>query len=180
MSKLTPKQALFAAEYPIDLNATQAAIRAGYSAKTARSAGQRLLTNVDVALAIQESLKKRANKLEITAERVLDELAKLAWSNMQDYMVVGADGDPTLNFADLTREQAAALQEVTVETYEEGRGQTAREVKRVKFKLADKRASLVDIGRHLGMFKDNLVVTVVDHASILDAARKRAINGLKG
>lgn len=155
-AKLTAKQALFVAEYLIDLNATQAAIRAGYSARTARQAGAECLSKPVVAEAIQDAQAKRAEKLEITASWVLEELAKLARANMQDYMAVDAGGDPTLNFADLTRDQAAALQEVSVETYMEGRGAGAREVKRVKFKLADKRASLVDVGRHLGMFTDKV------------------------
>jgi len=71
-------------------------------------------------------------------------------------------GDPYLDFSALTRDQAAALQEVTVEDYVDGRGENAREVKRVRFKLADKRAALVDLGRHLGMFKDR-----VEHSGAL-------------
>jgi hypothetical protein len=67
--------------------------------------------------------------------------------NMQDYIRIGRDGSPVLDFENLTRDQAAALQEVTVETYMEGRGENAREVKKVRFKLADKRAALVDLGR---------------------------------
>lgn len=54
----------------------------------------------------------------------------------------------------MSREQAAALQEVTVDEYKEGRGEGAKQVKRVKLKLCDKRQSLVDIGKHLGMFID--------------------------
>lgn len=73
---------------------------------------------------------------------------------MQDYMRIGPDGSPVLDFENLTRDQAAALQEVTVETYTEGRGKTAREVKKVRFKLADKRAALVDLGRHHKLFTD--------------------------
>lgn len=180
MASLTPKQERFVAEYLIDLNATQAAIRAGYSAKTAEQQGPRLLGNVGVAAAIQKGQEQRAKKLEISAERVLDELVKLGFSNMADYMRVGADGDPALDFGSLTRDQAAALQEVTVETFMDGGGFSAREVKRVKFKLADKRAALVDIGRHLGMFEDKLKVSLVDVGSVLDAMRKRVTDGGAG
>jgi hypothetical protein len=73
---------------------------------------------------------------------------------MRDYMRTGPDGDPVLDFSALTRDQAAALVEVTVEDFKDGRGEGARELRRVKFKLADKRAALVDMGRHLGMFVD--------------------------
>jgi phage terminase small subunit len=75
---------------------------------------------------------------------------------MQDYMKAGPDGDPYLDFSGLTREQAAALVEVTVEDFKDGRGEDARDVRRVKFKLADKKAALVDIGKHLGMFKERV------------------------
>lgn len=153
---ITPKQQRFVDEYLIDLNATQAAIRAGYSAKTAEQQGPRLLGNVGVAAAISEGRARIAAKLEITQERVVAELAKIGFANMADYMRAGPDGDPFLDFSKLTRDQAAALAEVTVEDFKDGRGEDARDVRRVKFKLADKRAALVDIGKHLGMFKDRV------------------------
>lgn len=90
-------------------------------------------------------------KLAITKEAILAELAKIAFANMQDYMKVGPDGAPTLNFKDLTRDQAAALVEITVEEFRDGRTDS-REVRRVKFKLGDKKGALVDLGKHFGMF----------------------------
>lgn len=156
---LTPKQQRFVAEYLIDLNATQAAIRAGYSAKTASSQGERLLRNVELAKAMQAAMKAREQRTEITQDRVLKELAKLGFANMQDYMSVTQEGEPFADLSKLTRDQAAAITEFTVEDFTEGRGDDARDVRRVKFKLADKRAALVDIGKHLGMFKDKLELT---------------------
>ena len=153
---LNPKQKRFVREYLINPNATQAAIKAGYSAKTAKQIGSALLTNIDVSAAIEKGQQKHLAKLDITAERVLSELALIGFSNMQDYMRVGSDGDPYLDFSGLTREQAAALAEVTVEDFTAGRGEDARDVRRVKFKLCDKRAALVDIGKHLGMFKERV------------------------
>ena len=153
---LTPKQRRFVDEYLIDRNATQAAIRAGFSAKTAKQQGSRLLTNVDVAAAVAARQAAIAEKHGVTVERIVTELAKLGFANMADYMGCTPGGDPYLDFSALSRDQAAALVEVTVEDYTEGRGENARDVKRVKFKLADKRASLVDLGRHLGMFKDKV------------------------
>lgn len=152
--KLTSKQERFCREYVIDLNGTQAAIRAGYSEDSARAIACENLTKPDIAARVAELMKERADKTDITAEKVLRELALLGFANMQDYMRGGGDGDPYLDFSQLTREQAAALQEVTVEDYTEGRGEDSRSVKRVKFKLADKRAALFDIGKHLGMFID--------------------------
>jgi phage terminase small subunit len=158
--KLTAKQERFVEEYLIDLNATAAARRAGYSEKTARSQGQRLLTNVDLQAALERRRAVIAKKTKVTPESVVMELAKLGFSNMADYMKSGPDGDPYLDFRDLSRDQTAALTEVTVEDFKDGRGDESRDVRRVKFKLADKRAALVDIGKHLGMFTDKVATTV--------------------
>ncbi|WP_168395140.1 terminase small subunit [Acinetobacter indicus] len=156
MPKLTAKQQRFVEEYLIDLNATQAAIRAGYSEKTAQQMGSENLLKPVIAEAIQEAQNKRAERTEITQDMVLQELAKIGFSNMLDYMTKTDSGDLVPDFSALTRDQAAAISEITVETYTEGRGEDAEEVKRVKFKLGDKRAALVDMGRHLGMFKDKI------------------------
>ncbi len=147
---LTAKQERFVAEYLVDLNATQAAIRAGYSEKTATEQGSRLLTNVKVQEAIAKGQNKTAEKLEITKDRIVEELAKIGFSNMLDYMRAGNDGDPYLDFSNLTREQAAALAEVTVEDFKDGRGEDARDVRRIKFKLHDKKGALVDLAKMLG------------------------------
>ena len=78
MNRLTPRQHRFVLEYLVDLNATQAAIRAGYSAKTAYSQGQRLLKNVEVAAAIQAGMDKRAKRTEITQDYVLTGIRNIA------------------------------------------------------------------------------------------------------
>ncbi|MCE3202483.1 terminase small subunit [Paenibacillus sonchi] len=75
---LTPKQKLFVKEYLVDLNAKQAAIRAGYSVKTAEQQASRLLSNVKVQEAIQKGMDKRAAKVEVTAEMVLQHWYDLA------------------------------------------------------------------------------------------------------
>jgi phage terminase small subunit len=116
----------------------------------------RLFSKPEVQARIKELQGKIAKKVCITKERVLEELGKLAFANMADYMRVGSDGDPYLDFSALTRDQAAALTEVTVEDFKEGRGEDARDVRKVKFKLADKRGALVDIGKHLGMFTEKV------------------------
>jgi phage terminase small subunit len=165
-TKLNAKQKRFVEEYLIDLNATQAAIRAGYSEKTARQMGTENLAKPVISAAIEEAIAKRAERTEITQDMVLRELAKIGFSNMQDYMKSTKDGDPYLDFSSLTRDQAAALTEVTIEDFRDGRGEDIRDVRRVKFKLADKRAALVDIGKHLGMFKDE-----VNHNHKIDFAQ---------
>ena len=84
---LKPKQQRFADEYLVDLNATQAAIRAGYSKKTARSQGERLLTNVDVAAAIQAEQQKRSERVQITQDSVLEGIIRCtsASEKAEDY-----------------------------------------------------------------------------------------------
>src|SRR5258706_4286631 len=131
---------------------------AGYRAKgaAADANASRLLGNAKVSSRIAELKGVAAQASTVEATRVLDELAKLAFANMADYMRVGADGDPVLDFSKLTRDQAAALVEVTVEDYLDGRGDDARQVRKVKFKLADKRGALVDLGKHLGLFKERV------------------------
>lgn len=156
---LASKHEIFVKAYLADpkRNGTKAAIKAGYSKKSAHAEASRLLKNVKVAAILAENQAKIAAKLDITAERVVAELALLGFCNMQDYMRVGPSGDPVLHFGQLTRDQAAALAEVTVDAFTDGGGgNEPREVKRVKFKLADKRAALVDLGRHLGLFKDRI------------------------
>jgi phage terminase small subunit len=105
----------------------------------------------------QQDVRRRiidaaAAKLEVSAEAVISELAKLAFANMADYISIGADGEPVLDFASLTRDQAAAIQEITIDEFSEGRGADARRVRRVKFKLANKRTALMALGTHLGIF----------------------------
>lgn len=159
---LTPKQRQFCDEYLIDKNATQAAIRAGYSVKTAGEQGSRLLANHKVRAYLAKKTETAAQKLGITHEKVLGELAKLSFSNMQDFIRTTSDGDAYIDLSELTRDQAAALTEVQVDDYVDGRGDDARDVKRIKIKLADKRAALVDLGKHLGLFVEKLEVTGKD------------------
>lgn len=153
---LTDKQEKFVLEYLVDLNATQAAIRAGYSKDTARQMGSENLSKPDIADAIAERRKAQAEKLDLSADRVLRELSLIGFANMQDYVRVTSDGDPFVDLSQLTRDQAAAIGEVTVEDFVTGRGDDARDVRRVKFKLSDKRAALVDLGRHLKLFTDKV------------------------
>lgn len=170
------QQQRFVDEYLIDGHATNAAIRAGYSKKTARIQASALLTKPHIKAAIEAKQAKLSAKLELTAERVLSELALIGFSNMLDYIRIGDDGQPYTDFSALTRDQAAAIGEVTVETRKERRGgedKTTDTIEKVRFKLSDKRAALVDIGKHLGLFKEQHEHKVaVEHSvSDLDLAR---------
>ena len=173
--KLTPKQELFCKEYLVDLNATQAAIRAGYSKKTASRIAIELLHKTHVSDRVTALQQKRAEKVEITADKIVSELAKMGFSNMMDYMKGNEWGDPYLDFASLTRDQAAALTEVTTETYFEGKGQEQREVKKVKFKLSDKRAALMDIAKLLGFSVDRQEMRVTSHFGVIKIPSKEPL-----
>lgn len=159
------KHEAFAQALASGSNATAAHKAAGFSGK--RSAASSLKHRSDilerfrelvetkstiVAKAEERAIERFIEKRAITKEAVLGELAKIGFANMADYMKVGADGDPYLDFSAITRDQAAALCELTVEDFKDGRGEEAREVRRVKFKLADKKGALVDLGKHLGLF----------------------------
>lgn len=174
---LNARQTTFVQEYLVDMNATQAAVRAGYSERTAYSQGQRLLKNVEVAAAIEKGRAERTERTKITMDAVIDELAKIGFANMADYMKAGSNGDPYLDFSGLTRDQAAALAEVTVEDYLDGRGEDAREVRRVKFKLSDKRRALVDIGKHLGGFSTRQTNLNIDLSTLSDEQLARLAAG---
>lgn len=141
MARLTEKQALFVEEYLVDLNATQAAIRAGYSEKTATEQASRLLTNVKVQEEIQRAMAQRSARTEITQDRVLQELAAIGFSRTTDFVKITADGRVKLTPTDeLTVEQGRAVASI-----KEGKHG-------VELRLYDKLGALHLIGRHIGMF----------------------------
>lgn len=170
MAKLTPKQQKFINEYMIDLNATQAAIRAGYSQKNAGKIGPELLGKTRIAQAVAAKQQKLAEKTEVTAERIVQELAKIAFSNMQDYAEWSRRGVVLKDSTDIAPDKAAAVSELTETTTESGGS--------LKFKLHDKKGALELLGRHLGMFKDKLEVEVTGSiAEQLKAAREARQRG---
>ncbi|MGI4802893.1 MAG: terminase small subunit [Janthinobacterium lividum] len=160
---LTVKRAMFVQEYLVDLNATQAAIRAGYAADSASVEGCRLLADAKVAAALAEAMEVRAVRIGISQDRIAAELSKLGFSNMLDYLTIPEDGDVSVDLTKLTRDQAAALAEVTTEEVTTGGGDNRQTTKRVKIKLSDKRAALVELGRHVGMFRDK-----VEHSGVIN------------
>lgn len=123
-----------------------------------RSNFLRLSRDPKVRARIDEIKGRAAVRAEVSIAGVLNELANIAFANMADYVRIGDDGDPFIDFSEMTEEQAAAVVEMTVEDFKDGRGEDARDVRRVKFKLADKRAALVDLGKYLGLFRDRVSV----------------------
>jgi phage terminase small subunit len=124
----------------------------------AKTGFSRLLKNADVAARLTfldaRVTEKVVEKAAVTKEQVIDELAKIGFANMLDYARVTDQGEPYIDVSGVTRDKAAAIAAFTVEDFKDGRGEDARDVRKVTFKLHDKRAALVDIGRHLGMFEE--------------------------
>lgn len=152
MAKLTEKQQRFVDEYLIDLNATQAAIRAGYSAKTARDIGCENLTKPNIQQTIAEQMAERSKRTGVNQDRIVLELAKIAFVNASD--VINSD-DATIK-AGATADDTAAIQSVKVKVIptKEGEG-VEREIR-----LNDKLKALELLGKHLGMWNDKPDVNV--------------------
>ena len=146
---MTEKQKIFADEYLIDLNATRAYRKAYPSVKkdeTAAQAGSRMLRNVKVADYIQKRMQERQKRTEITQDRVLEELAAIAFGKATDYAEV-KDGQVIVrNTEELDEQQIRAIAGI-----KEGKFG-------IEVKLNDKLKAIELIGRHLGMFKDKLEV----------------------
>lgn len=147
---MTPKQERFVEEYLIDLNATQAAIRAGYSTKTADTQGPRLLQNVGVRARVDAAIAAQSRRTGVTADRVIREIAKVALLNPRNVV----DPDTARVLPDATDDDTAAIASVRVKTSSGDSGES--EEHEVKF--ADKLKALELLGRHLGMFNDKLTV----------------------
>lgn len=151
MGKLTPKQKMFCNEYLIDLNATQAAIRAGYSPIAAKEIGYENLTKPHIKAYIEKKMAEREQRTEITQDQVLEELAKIAFANIDDYVEIDdSAGDHKVivkSTKDIPADKIAAISSIK-------QGSNGIEVK-----LHDKIRALENLGRHLGMFKDKVEIS---------------------
>jgi len=144
---LTEKQKIFADEYLVDLNATRAYLLAYPRVKkdeVAKAAASRLLTNVNVAAYVEERMQDRQKRTEITQDRVLEELAAIAFARATDYAEVRRERVIIKDTADLTEDQIKAIAGI-----KEGKFG-------IEVKLNDKEKALELLGKHLGMFKDKL------------------------
>lgn len=145
--KLTPKQKLFCKYYLISLNATDAAIKAGYSKKTADVIGAENLAKPNIKTYLAEQMKKREEKLEITADKVIAEIAKLAFANTTDILEITDHGVVIKDLKDIDTTCISSAEEV----FDKDGMRVG-----VKVKLHDKTKNLELLGRHLGLFKDKV------------------------
>ena len=148
---LTEKQKRFVEEYLIDLNATQSAIRAGYSVKNADKIGSELLGKTRVAEAISEKMAERSKRTGVNQDRVVLELAKLAFVKMTD--VVDSQGKIKSNARE---DDLACIESVK---YKKSTSETGSSIER-EVKISPKLKALELLGKHLGMWNDKLDVNV--------------------
>lgn len=162
MAKLTEKQKIFVNEYLIDLNATQAAIRAGYKPSSARQVGTENMSKPSIRACIDQAIAERSKRTGINQDRVIRELARLAFVNASDVI----DMDEASIKCNASEDDTAAIASVKVKTIptKEGDG-VEREIR-----LNDKLKALELLGKHLGMFKDNININAnVSSTKKLDA-----------
>lgn len=143
---MTAKQQRFCEEYLIDLNATRAAIRAGYSPKSAKTNGPRLLENAGIRARVEAMMARLSRRTGVSAERVVRELARVAFASMPDVVDMRT---ATLR-PEATEDDRAAIASVRVK---DGDMFAEREVR-----MCDKVRALELLGKHLGMFTDNVRV----------------------
>lgn len=151
MARLTKKQQLFVEEYLIDLNATQAAIRAGYSARSAEAIGLENLGKPRIAEEIAKAMAERSKRTGINADRIVQELAKIAFVKITDIV----DDDAEIK-ADAEEDDLSCIESIKVKQIPTKSGMgIEREVR-----LAPKMKALELLGKHLGMWNDKLDVNL--------------------
>ncbi len=161
---MTPKRERFVDEYLVDLNATQAAIRAGYSAKTACSIGEEILRFPEVQARLTKRMQERAERTEITQDRVLKELGRLAFLDIRKAFDAAGNLKPVHELDDETAAAIAGLEVSEITAGEVTIGNLK------KIKLSDKKGALELIGRHLRMWNDKLDLN--NNITVADSIRR--------
>jgi phage terminase small subunit len=177
---LLPGHKAFLDAYCLSWNARQAAVAAGYR----YDEGAHLLQRDDILAALTERQALASASKEVEISEVVGTLTQVLRGNMLDYISVDAKGEPHVDFARVTRDQASVISELNVETREVSRGRKRRrEVSRVRFKLHDKLRAAEKLLRHLGAVTPKLAEPAVEVASppakeVTDRDRAKAILAL--
>jgi phage terminase small subunit len=150
--KLTPKQKLFVKEYLIDFNATKAAIRAGYSKKTAHSIGSENLTKPEILLCLQNEVSAKIEKIDDLSDSIIKELKKIAFSDIKDFLSFNENG---VSFHDSDDVDGTVISEVSSTETITGKDNDKRV--QLKMKLHDKLKALELLGRYKMLFTDKQV-----------------------
>lgn len=175
--ELTAKEFRFVEEFLVDLNATHAAIRAGYSEKTAKEIGYELLRKPDVQAAITAAMSARSQRTRVTQDRVLTAISDMAYFDIADAFT--EDG-ALREVHELSPALRSAIAGIEIEEIRLGKdGPVVGRIKKVK--LADRKGSLELLGRHLKLFTDRVEhsgnVTIEDFVS---ASRTNGVQRIPG
>jgi phage terminase small subunit len=168
-----PRHEAFAQALVSGMSLGQANVAAGYR-NSNRKAAWITRQNPKIAARITEltedklvdeklAREKAKVKLDITTERTIAEIAKIAFANMLDYVRFDDQGQPHFDLVSLRYDQGSAIQELIIDEYVDGRGKGARQVKRVRVKLASKIDALNSLGKHLGLFVDPSALNLTQH-----------------
>jgi len=150
---LAPRQAAFIQEYLIDFNGKQAAIRSGYSPRSAETHASWLLRNPKVQAVLEAAMQARAERLRVSADKITVELAKIAFADAKDY--VPQPGEE-LDITRLNSDQTTAIQNIQIEDIVDARTGDMR--RRTRVRLHDKTAALTTLAKSLGMLSEKHIV----------------------
>ena len=174
-AKTNLRQELFAKEYVIDLNATRAAISAGYSESTASEIGSKLLRNTKVKRRIEALIAKRLSKLEISGDKVLERYEAMAEGNIADFITIEPDGTARVDVSNKSRAALYAVQKLSTDTYVTGAGNSKRVVTTVKLELADRLKANESLAKYKRLFADVTIGAHESLATVLAAGRQRVV-----
>jgi len=156
---LNTKQRKFVREYLLDLNGTQAAIRAGYSRKTAGIQAHNLLKKPNIKKAIHKGMDAKAKRYEISVQRILEELAIVAYSDLKHYIDIDPDTGAirAKGFQDMPEKTSRALKAIKEDRVikEDADGHKVTVFDKIRFELHDKLKALELLGKHIGMFRES-------------------------
>jgi phage terminase small subunit len=153
---MNDRHRLFVKEYLVDLNGARAAIRAGYAQRQAKTIGSRLLRRPEIAALVAKGKEQRADKKRVTADRVIEELGRMAFADIRNFIDWGPQGVKLRNKSALDGDDAAAIADVEAKG---SNGQIGR------LKLYDKLAALNALARHLGMIGGRAALGPQDHTT---------------
>jgi phage terminase small subunit len=155
-ARFTPMQRLFIEAYLIHKNATKAAIAAGFSERSANNQGTRLMANDAIRGEIEARLASTFDRYAVTSDRIIRELAKIAFANIGDFIVIEEGGAAIVDFGTATREQMASLKSIEID--ERPMAGAAAGVRKIKISLNDKRQALMDLAKIACMLQAQVAV----------------------
>ncbi len=156
---LTRKEQIFCKEYIIDFNGTRSAKKAGYSEKSAYAIASENLRKLDIQDEINKQINKRKQRLQVSQDRLIAELKKIAYSDISDFYEISPDG---IVLKDLDKIDTSVIKEVQEVTNSSEKSFN----KNIKLKLEDKLKALELLGKHIGAFTDKIDLTTKERKII--------------